>query len=124
MGPKKRQKVAEESSDSAEEGSSAKQSKVIKVLDSNSLQEIIVEHCKSWQVYKKKANEYVDFLHEHFPKVPESINAEKPRSKAFNISVKINDKVTEVWDGRSKGPPRKEKWPDKEELLKKIEALL
>jgi len=30
----------------------------------------------------------------------------------------------EVWDGRSKGPPRKEKFPEKEDVLKVIQAKL
>ena len=30
--------------------------------------------------------------------------------------------MVEVWDGRSKGPPRKEKFPDKEEILEKIKS--
>ena len=30
----------------------------------------------------------------------------------------------EVWDGRSKGPPRKEKFPEKEEVLKVIQSKL
>ena len=42
-----------------------------------------------FQVYKKKANEYVGFLQEHFPGVVPQVNTEKPRSKAFNISVKV-----------------------------------
>ena len=31
------------------------------------------------------------------------------------------DKI-EVWDGKSKGPPRKDKFPDKDELLKEIRS--
>lgn len=33
-----------------------------------------------------------------------------------------NGEAVEVWDGKSKGPPRKEKFPDKDEILDKIKA--
>jgi len=72
-------------------------------------------------VFKKKANEVVSFLQEEFPNVEYELNPDKPRKGAFNISVKVgNDAQEEVWDGRSKGPPRKEKWPDLDNLVKDI----
>ena len=48
-----------------------------------------IEHCKSWGTYKKKANEVVGFLQAEFPEVQVELNPEKPRSKAFNITVKV-----------------------------------
>ena len=48
-----------------------------------------IEHCKSWGTYKKKANEVVGFLQAEFPEVQVELNPEKPRSKSFNITVKV-----------------------------------
>ena len=31
--------------------------------------------------------------------------------------------IVEVWDGRSKGPPRKEKFPDKDSIVEKMKKL-
>ena len=53
------------------------------------VESISIEHCTSWQVYKKKANEYVSFLLEEFPGASVELNQEKPRRQAFNISVKV-----------------------------------
>ena len=33
-----------------------------------------------------------------------------------------NGSTVEVWDGKSKGPPRKLKFPDKDEILDKIKS--
>ena len=52
------------------------------------------------------------------------LNPEKPRRLSFNFTVKVDDKKTQVWDGRTRGPPRKDKWPDKEELVKLIKDAL
>ena len=31
--------------------------------------------------------------------------------------------IIEVWDGKSKGPPRKEKFPDKDSIVEKMKKL-
>lgn len=61
------------------------------------------------------------YIREVFPDVEVFINSEKPRKGTFNISVQIEDEKPKlIWDGHSKGPPRKNKWPDKDSLLKDI----
>ena len=57
------------------------------------VESISIEHCTSWQVYKKKANEYVSFLLEEFPGASVELNQEKPRRQAFNISVKVLENI-------------------------------
>lgn len=87
---------------------------------------VTIEHCKSWQVYKKKANEIVDFLQKEFPEATFKLNPDKPRSKAFNISVTKpgKDEKEEVWDGRTKGPPRKDKFPELDDVLAMVKKAL
>jgi len=71
------------------------------------------------------AKEYLDFFTTSFPGVETETNHEKPRRGSFNISILTDSGQTiEVWDGRSKGPPRKEKFPEKEEVLKVIQSKL
>jgi len=85
---------------------------------------ITIERCNSWQVYKKKANELVDFLQKELPDATFNINPVKPRSKAFNITVELNGKKEEVWDGRTMGPPRKLKFPENDKALEAIKTAL
>jgi len=69
------------------------------------------------------AKEYLEYFATSYPEAEQVLNPEKPRRGAFNISVTLESgDVVEVWDGRSKGPPRKEKFPDKEEILEKIKS--
>jgi hypothetical protein len=72
------------------------------------------------------AGEYLAFLAPHFPGAETETNPEKPRRGAFNISVTTSagGPAVEVWDGRSRGPPRKEKFPEQEELLAAVQAVL
>ena len=71
------------------------------------------------------AKEYNDFLASSYPGLETDTNPEKPRRGAFNISITTRGgHQLEVWDGRSKGPPRKEKFPDKEHLLQIIKEKL
>ena len=53
------------------------------------VERISIEHCTSWQVYKKKANEYVSLLQKEYPDASVEVNPIKPRRQAFNISVKV-----------------------------------
>jgi hypothetical protein len=62
--------------------------------------------------------------------MPEStifeVNPEKPRSKAFNVFVSQGSEgeKMEVWDGRSKGPPRKDKFAEPSVILALINKAL
>jgi len=67
------------------------------------------------------AKEYLEHFATSYPDAEQVLNPEKPRRGAFNISITLESGSTvEVWDGRSKGPPRKLKFPDKDEILDKI----
>lgn len=69
----------------------------------------------------------VALLQKSFPALEADLNPEKPRKGAFNISASVGGGSAEptlLWDGRSKGPPRKEKWPEDEMLVNKIKELI
>ena len=67
------------------------------------------------------AKEYLEHFASSYPDAMQEMNPEKPRRGAFNITITLEDgSSVEVWDGKSKGPPRKEKFPDKDEILDKI----
>jgi hypothetical protein len=42
-------------------------------------------------VFKRKANEYVEYIREVFPAVEAQLNPDKPRKGAFNISVQVSN---------------------------------
>ena len=44
-------------------------------------------HSKSWQVYKRNANQLSTELMEAFPDAKVLINDAKPRSKSFEVTV-------------------------------------
>lgn len=70
------------------------------------------------------AKEYLEYFATFFSKIETEINPEKPRRGAFNISITLDSGETiEVWDGRKLGPPRKEKFPDKDVIVAKIKKL-
>lgn len=82
---------------------------------------VTVEHCKSWRVYNRNAVQITDGIREEFPDVEVELNPTKPRSKSFEITVTFDDGESElVWSGINKGPPRKLKFPELEEVLKEI----
>ena len=129
--------------DVVEEAPSAKKTKKSVKNDSaaggGKVVKISIEHCKSWQKFKRMAKEYLEHFATSFPDAEQVTNPEKSRYGAFNISITLESgNVIEVWDGKSKGPPRwehkcnvffdyskikscrKEKFPDKDEILNKI----
>jgi len=52
-------------------------------------------------------------------------NEEKPRRGAFEITVVFDDDTqAEVWSGVKKGPPRKLKFPDAEQLVNAVRKVM
>jgi len=73
-------------------------------------------------VFKRNAVQITNGIREKFPDVEVELNASKPRSKSFEITVTFDDDESSlVWSGIKKGPPRKNKFPDLEVVLKEIE---
>lgn len=83
---------------------------------------VAVEHCKSWSVFKRNAVQITNGIREKFPDVEVELNATKPRSKSFEITVTFDDGESAlVWSGIKKGPPRKEKFPELKVVLEELE---
>lgn len=87
---------------------------------------IVIEHCKSWQVYKRRALALADDLRETFgADLQVDINFDKPRRGAFECTLfKEDDSEVLVWTGLKKGPPRKLKFPESEDVVKEIKKAL
>jgi len=69
------------------------------------------------------AKEYLEHFATSYPDAEQVLNQSEKKTGAFNISITFDSGETvEVWDGKSKGPPRKEKFPDKDEILNKMKA--
>jgi len=82
---------------------------------------VSVEHCKSWQVYKRNAAQITEGIRAEFADIEVELNPSKPRSKSFEITVTYDDgEDVLVWTGIKKGPPRKLKFPELSEVLKEV----
>jgi hypothetical protein len=51
-------------------------------------------------VFKRKANEYVEYIREVFPAVEAQLNPDKPRKGAFNISVQVSNVQCKAFESR------------------------
>eukprot|EP01135_Chromosphaera_perkinsii_P004960 Nk52_evm4s307 gene=Nk52_evmTU4s307 len=75
-----------------------------------------------------KANKFKEALEDAFPTAEVLINhgMDKPRRGAFECTfVRSKDKKSvEIWTGVKKGPPRKLKWPDHDEIIAKVKKEL
>ena len=87
---------------------------------------IVVEHCTSWRVFKKKAAECVTALSTAFDlegQIEAKFNPRgKPKRGSFEIYlVDESGGETPIWSGLKRGPPRREKFPDHQILVKEAE---
>ena len=92
--------------------------------------QVRIIHCKSWQVFKKRAAEVISTL-ACSPYVNGDIESElnpsgsEIKRGSFEIFVTDdNNKEELVWSGLKKGPPRKEKFPSAEALFEKLQDIL
>ncbi|KAI9226008.1 MAG: hypothetical protein DHS80DRAFT_25644 [Piptocephalis tieghemiana] len=73
-----------------------------------------IEHCTSCKVYAKHAAAAQASLLLAFPSATFSVNPSKPRSKSFEVSMTRGIEGAtpqDLWSGRTRGPPRKLKFP-------------
>lgn len=64
-------------------------------------------------------------LEHAFDKVEVVINPEKPRRGSFEcVLVKQDGSNAVLWSGIDKGPPRKLKFPDHQEIISRLEKEL
>lgn len=135
MPPKRKRKSTASDSQSAPKPTKAKKSKVVsleteELNDSNPV--IYIEHCKSWNVFKRRANEVFAKLVEELPKENLQLILNpggSSRRGSFEISIAKTPtddekKRTLVWTGLKKGPPRVQKFPEVEEILEELKNAL
>lgn len=109
----------------AEVKKSSEESQAKKRKGSDNNMTFKIEHCKSWQVYKRNANQLSSELMKAFPDAVVLINDTKPRSKSFEVTViKEDGEESLVWTGIKKGPPRKLKFPVNEEVIQEVKKLI
>lgn len=84
---------------------------------------ITIEHCTSWSVFKRRANEIFteicSLVSNNKNTFLLSLNPNgKPKRGSFEIYVtKGSEKKHKIWSGADKGPPRKDKFPDAQTLI-------
>ncbi|KAI9146482.1 hypothetical protein BKA69DRAFT_1120918 [Paraphysoderma sedebokerense] len=77
--------------------------------------ELIIE-----RLYKTAANRLIKAVSDIYPSFSAEkaiVNLSKPRSKSFEVTLRVNGNETLIWTGVKKGPPRKLKFPDTDEFL-------
>jgi len=76
-----------------------------------------IVHCSSWSVFRRNANAIGDELRQHFGDVEVSLNPEgKPKRGSFEIFL-VKEEDVLLWSGISKGPPRKQKFPEPSKVV-------
>lgn len=115
----------DEAAEAGKEISADEDSPVKKKKDLSKSLTFKIEHCKSWQVYKRNANQLSSDLLKAFPSAQVLINETKPRSKSFELTaVKEDGEELQLWTGIKKGPPRKLKFPVNSDLIEEAMKLL
>lgn len=93
---------------------------------------LFVEHCRSWRVFRRRAEELHAALKERgLQQLQLRLNASgAPRRGSFELSLakaKANEKEEELvllWSGLKRGPPRALKFPNAEEVFEEIVRIL
>jgi len=83
-----------------------------------------IEHCVSWRVFKKRADELVTALKPVYPQLKFSFNPTKPRRGAFEFVLDKDGEEIVIWSGLKRGPPRREKFPDPDVLMELFKKYL
>lgn len=113
--PAKKRKP-QETTDSKETAKKSPTKKSKKATETHNFK-LVVEYCKSWQVFKRKAETVVADLRQTFGEVEVEFNPSKPRRGSFEFTLVKGGKETLIWTGVKKGPPRKMKFPETPDLI-------
>uniref|UniRef100_A0A8C6S1P8 Selenoprotein H n=1 Tax=Nannospalax galili TaxID=1026970 RepID=A0A8C6S1P8_NANGA len=77
---------------------------------------VVIEHCTS-RVYGRNAAALSQALQLEAPELLVKMNPSKPRRGSFEVTLLRPDgSSAELWTGIKKGPPRKLKFPEPQEL--------
>lgn len=134
MPPKRKRKATDSQ---ASNPSKAKKSKASaasyetgKLNDSHPV--VFIEHCKSWSVFKRRANEVFAKLVEELPQENLQLVLNEGgacRRGAFEIAIAKTPTTDEkhrslIWTGLKKGPPRAHKFPEVQDILDELKKAL
>uniref|UniRef100_G1M7T0 Selenoprotein H n=1 Tax=Ailuropoda melanoleuca TaxID=9646 RepID=G1M7T0_AILME len=85
---------------------------------------VVIEHCTS-RVYGRNAAALSQALRQETPELPVEVNPAKPRRGSFEVTLLRPDgSSVELWTGIKKGPPRKLKFPEPQEVVKELKKHL
>ncbi|TKC46135.1 hypothetical protein EI555_005458, partial [Monodon monoceros] len=72
---------------------------------------VVIEHCQALRL--------------EAPELPVKVNPTKPRRGSFEVTLLRPDgSSAELWTGIKKGPPRKLKFPEPQEVVKELKKYL
>ena len=92
--------------------------------------QVSVIHCKSWNVFKRRALEYITLLASSSlakDKMVSELNPAAEVIKRGSFEITITDdtnKDLQVWSGLKLGPPRRLKFPDPDDFIKIVKSKL
>lgn len=75
-------------------------------------------------MYGRNAEEVKSALLAARPGLTVVLNPEKPRRNSFEITLLDGGKETSLWTGIKKGPPRKLKFPQPEDVVAALQKAL
>uniref|UniRef100_A0A8D2D543 Selenoprotein H n=1 Tax=Sciurus vulgaris TaxID=55149 RepID=A0A8D2D543_SCIVU len=85
---------------------------------------VVIEHCTS-RVYGRNAAALSQALRLEAPELPVKVNPCKPRRGSFEVTLLRPDgSSAELWTGIKKGPPRKLKFPEPQEVVEELKKYL
>uniref|UniRef100_A0A5F5PHP1 Selenoprotein H n=1 Tax=Equus caballus TaxID=9796 RepID=A0A5F5PHP1_HORSE len=85
---------------------------------------VVIEHCTS-RVYGRNAAALSQALRLEAPELPVKVNPAKPRRGSFEVTLLRPDgSSAELWTGIKKGPPRKLKFPEPQEVVEELKKYL
>lgn len=76
-------------------------------------------------MFRRRAVELSNALRTLWPNIEITLNSKVPRRGAFEfVLTKSDGSDVLIWSGIEKGPPRKEKFPEPEKLIRALKAAL
>ncbi|XP_061397746.1 selenoprotein BthD [Musca vetustissima] len=92
---------------------------------------IYIEHSMECPIFSLKAEEFLKFLQDQIPErqfalIRNGYGKMQPRAGAFEIEFAQNARTSRhcLWSGLDKGPPRRDKFPQFENLMPAIQRVL
>uniref|UniRef100_A0A0G2K8K5 Selenoprotein H n=1 Tax=Rattus norvegicus TaxID=10116 RepID=A0A0G2K8K5_RAT len=85
---------------------------------------VVIEHCTS-RVYGRHAAALSQALQLEAPEISVQVNRSKPRRGSFEVTLlRPDNSRVELWTGIKKGPPRKLKFPEPQEMVEELKKYL